>query len=173
MSPRQNLVRTCLAATAALAAAGCASQTPHAKQTPDDVKPGMIALTAADFQDTDANRWRDTTTVAAYIYAASGAYPLPMRVRGTFEFRLEGKGGKNLGRWVFDERQTEAALRQLAPGPGFVFQLSLAKLGAEQTQEREAEILCTFTPVGGTPIRARPSAPLLIGPMNREGGSGG
>jgi hypothetical protein len=92
-----------------------------------------------------------------------------MHARGSFEFRLEGRSGKQIGRWVFDEKQTEAALRQLAPGPGFVFQLSLTKIGVEQASEREAEILCTFTPVGGTPIRARPSAPLLIGPLSRDG----
>jgi len=168
MSFRRHIVQATLTAAFALAASGCATAS-KPKQAPDNATPGMIALTAGDFQDTDANRLRDTTTVAAYIYAASGAYPIPMHARGSFEFRLEGRSGKQIGRWVFDVKQTEAALRQLAPGPGFVFQLSLTKIGVEQASEREAEILCTFTPVGGTPIRARPSAPLLIGPLSRDG----
>ena len=152
---------------AAIAAAtlliGCANEQ-KAPQTPSSATPGMIALTIGDFQDTDGNHVRDTTTAAAYIYAQSTAYPLPMRVKGVFEFQLQPRNGQNLPTWRFDEKETEAAVRQLAPGPGYVFQLSLIRARAEQSVQREAEILCTFTPTGGQPIRARPSAPMLIGP---------
>ena len=149
-------------------ASGCASDPQRPRETPSEARPGMIAMTAGDFLDTDADRWRDTTTVAAYVYAASGAYPLPMKARGSFQFRLEATGGTELAVWNFDERQTQAALRQLAPGPGFVFQLNRVRGGASPIQDREAEILCTFTPLEGPPIRARPTAPLLVGPTSRE-----
>jgi hypothetical protein len=58
-------------------------------------------------------------------------------------------------------------MRNLAPGPGFVFKLNLNEVATDQLQEREAEILCVFTPVNGAPIRARPSAPLLVGSVAR------
>ena len=147
------------------ALAGCHGTGSAGPQTPSDATPGVISLNVGDFTDTDQNRYRDTTTIIAYVYAASGAYPIPMRARGSFEFELQTSKGETLKRWDFDEKQTAGAMHQMAPGPGFVFDLSLR--GEDKIERSEAEVLCTFRPSGGTPLMARPSAPVAIGPVTR------
>ena len=52
--------------------------------------------------------------------------------------------------------------------PEALFPRARLTLGAERVQEREAEIVCTFTPISGAPIRARPTAPLMVGPLGKD-----
>jgi len=154
--------------TAALATilAGCVSGGAKAPATPASVAPAKLAPIAGDFTDTDANRYRDSTRVIVYVYAESDRYPIPMKPEGSFEFRLENPDGKTIATWTFDRDKTRAAAHQLAPGPGFVFDLSLLDLGSDRIEDSEAELLVTFKPVDGPVLRARPSAPLLVGPLS-------
>jgi hypothetical protein len=154
---------------AAGAGSGCVSSKPAAAHaTPSSIAPAKIAPVAGDFTDTDANRYRDTTRVIVYIYADSDKYPIPMKPEGSFQFRLENPQGKTIATWNFDRAKTAKAARQLAPGPGFVFDLSLLDLGTDKIEDSEAELLITFTPADGPVLRARPSAPLLVGPLSRH-----
>ncbi len=143
--------------------AGCQDTNRAVRQTPADATPGAVALIVGDFTDTDQNRFRDSTNITAYVYAAG--YPIPLAARGSFEFELQSTRGAVLGRWMFDEKSSAAAMHQMAPGPGFIFNLSL--LGADRIELSEGEIVCTFRPASGTPIHARPSAPVAIGPITR------
>jgi hypothetical protein len=145
--------------------AGCASNGAP-RQAPSGVRPAALAITIGDFQDTDLNRYRDRTTAVIYIWGDSSNYPIPIKAKGSFEFRLQRHDGPVLATWNFDQAQTAAAERSLAPGPGYVFDLNLASVGAEKIPDREAEILCTFTPAEGEPLRNHPSAPLLVGPVS-------
>jgi hypothetical protein len=138
-----------------------------APPTPSEATPGRVALTVGDFVDTDDNRYRDSTTVVAYIYAASSDYPIPMKVRGSFTFRLEDKTGATIAEWTFDERQTAEAQRDLAPGPGYAFTLSL--VGNDRREQNEAQLVCAFSPTKGQPIRTRAAAVVLVGPVGRSG----
>jgi hypothetical protein len=152
---------------AAVASAGCVSTNPSAPATPSNIKPAKLVPIAGDFEDTDANRYRDTTRVVVYLYADSEKYPLSMRADGSFQFRLENPAGQTIATWNFDRERTRKSLRQLPPGPGFVFDLSLLDLGTDKIQDSEAELIVTFTPVDGPVLRARPTAPLLIGPLSK------
>jgi hypothetical protein len=150
------------------AVSGCVSDSkPKASPAPWGATPGTLAPSAQNFVDTDGDRYRDTTTAVVYVYADSG-YPISMKADGTFEFKIETPGGKTLAVWTFDRKQTRSALRELAPGPGFVFSLSLLDLGSDRIEESEANLQVTFTPVDGKAIRRRLSAPLLIGPLSRS-----
>lgn len=137
-----------------------------APQTPSSARPGAISATVGNFNDTNNNGYRDTATAVAYVVAPG--YAIPMKAKGSFEFRLETRDGQLISRWVFDENQTAQALQTLAPGPGYVFDLSLLALGSDAVTQTEGVVLCTFTPAGGEPIRAKPCGPVLVGPMSRQ-----
>lgn len=159
-------VRSLLIAAAALAA-GCAGsdQRSSAPATPQGAQPTRLAVTAADFADTDQNSYRDTTTVVVYVSA--DPYPIPVRPQGRFRFTLEGPGGRPLATWDYDAAQTEASVRDLAPGPGGVFELSLLRAGSDRIEAAEGVLTCTFYPArGGQPL-SRSVSPVLIGPTGR------
>jgi hypothetical protein len=149
--------------------AACASDSARAPSTPATATPGVLAMTVSDFVDTDANHYRDTTRTTVYIYANSSQYPIPMRITGKFEFILEDARGNRLYRWNFDEAQTAAAARMLAPGPGYIFDLSL--LGADRIEATEGEIIASFTPKGGKPIYTRTNARVAVGGITSRRGS--
>ncbi|MEX2217315.1 MAG: hypothetical protein WD749_01030 [Phycisphaerales bacterium] len=161
----------CLPAAAlagGLLLAGCVSDYgPRAPRTPASAAPDTLVPIASDFVDTDQNRFRDTTRVVVYVYADSGRYPIPVAADGAFEFRIENPAGERVAAWVFDREQTRAAMRQLAPGPGFVFELSLLAPGSggDRVADSEGQLSVLFTPSHGSPISARPTAPLLIGAL--------
>ena len=147
--------------------AGCHEPGRSVPQTPSDAVRAAVALSVGDFVDTHQNGCGDSRNITAYVY--SSRYPIPLAARGAFEFELQTTKGDVLTRWTFDEAQTAAARREMAPGPGFVFNLSM--VGSDATETTEAEIVCTFRPAGrGEPVRARPSAPIAIGPVNRRSG---
>jgi len=127
--------------------------------------PGRLALAVSgEFADTDANGYRDTTPVVAYIFADSLQYTIPLRARGTFRFELADPAtGATLASWTFDEHATSAALRDLAVGPGFIFELSLLAQGGDRLDAREASVVATFEPArAGHPLKAI-SPPVIIG----------
>lgn len=143
---------------------GCAAQNKPSRGSPSDAVPGAIALSVGDFVDTDQNRYRDTTSATVYVHAL--AYPIPLAAKGSFEFQLQTVRGETLRTWTFDQRATAAALREMAPGPGYVFSLSLR--GSDQLEQTEAEILCTFRPVSGDPVYRRLDAPVAVGAIQRR-----
>lgn len=147
-------------------AAGCSGGGRTAPHTPSSAAPGRISVTVGNFEDTDQNRYLDSTAATVYVWAAASGYPIPMRASGSFHFQLQDRTGKALADWEFGEAQAAVSLRELAPGPGYVFALSL--VGRDAIPESEAELVCTFTPkAGGPPIVARPGAPIAIGPTSR------
>jgi len=149
----------------ALLAAGCAVpvRSGNANPTPSSAVPGLVAFTVSDFTDTDSNGYRDRTNAAVYLYASG--YPIPVRTKGAAEFQLLSRDGRLLARWQFNEAQTAASQYDLAPGPGFIFELSLLSLGSDRLEATEGELICIFTPTNGRAIRARPSGPVQIGPL--------
>lgn len=154
---------------AGLCIAGCvADKGRTASATPDTAMPRVLSTVASDFVDTDGDRYRDSTEVVVYVFADTGRYPIPMRADGEFDFDLQDASGKSLHHWRFDRDKTRDALRQRAPGPGFVFELKLPK--ARQIETPEGELVVTFTPSarGSEPIRGKPTAALLIGPKSRS-----
>jgi hypothetical protein len=137
-----------------------------APATPDSARPGRVALAASDrFEDSDANGFRDLATVTAYIIPEAADYPLPMKARGTFDFVLQTRQGQRLAEWKFDQSQTAEAQYDLAPGPGFIFELSLLQTGGDRIQADEADLLCTFTPDKGESVRSRAPVRVIIGPV--------
>lgn len=153
--------------------AGCVTDGPtRPRSQPSGVQPAKL-ITAADgaFTDTDANRYRDSSAVVVYVMGDSPGYHLPIRVPGQFTIRLESPRGQLIAEWPFGVAQTEAALRNLPPGPGYVFELDLRKSqvrgGTDIIDESEADLVAIFTTDAGNTIRARTSAPILIGPVSR------
>lgn len=165
-----TLARVCGPAVLSLALVACTAGPSRPKGPPESAVPGVLALTATDFIDTDSNKFRDTSTVVIYIFPESARYQLPMPAPGTFEFVLEGPSGP-IARWEIGEQRSGEARRQLPPGPGYVFELSLIELGSDHINAEEAELLATFIPAdGGRPLRARTPSPLLLGSVGRSGG---
>ena len=152
-----------LALVAAAALAGCSSGQPAAPRTPSGVKPGLVSLTAANFLDTDQNRYADRASVLVFLFPQSAKYELPMHTPGEFVFRLEGGDGKTLREWRFDKEKTAAAARQLGPGPGYAFELSLLENGTDRLDASEGQLVCRFTPEGGEPIGTRAGSPVVLG----------
>lgn len=168
-------MRLPLAALAVCMISGCiADNSPRTPQTPTDARPGkLVPATSGSFQDTNGNQYRDTSTLVVYVLADASKYPLPMKAKGRFEVRLEDSAGGMIASWSFTKEQTAAAVRDLPPGPGFVFELDLRKSAAtgysDQINKGEASMLITFKPeAGGEPIVARTSSPILIGPIERS-----
>ena len=85
-----------IALLAAMAPVSCTTGPSRPDSAPDSAVPGVLALTATDFIDTDSNKYRDTSTVVIYVFAESAQYKLPMKAEGTFEFVLEDRGGRAL-----------------------------------------------------------------------------
>jgi hypothetical protein len=159
-----------------LALMACAADSGGGRPTPTpaSARPGLLSIAANNFMDTDGNKHRDLSTVVVYIFPDSAQYALPLAADGVFEFTLESADGRPVRHWRFDQRQTAEARRDLAPGPGFVFDLSLLENGSDRIAITEAELVATFHPAGaaGPPLRAR-TQPLLVGPIGRSGGGPG
>ena len=168
----QRSIRPVFLTIPAVVLAACAAEpTRRAERPPADATPGVLAITATDFVDTDSNKYRDTSTVVLYIFPESAQYQLPMKAEGTFEFALEDGEGRPIARWKIDENRSGEARRQLPPGPGYIFELSLFEFGSDQLTAPEAELVATFFPAdGGPPLRSRTQSPLLIGSLGRSGG---
>ncbi len=144
--------------------------TPAPAQAPADSRPGkLIPAASGSFQDTDGNLYRDSSTVVIYTFAESAKYQIPMRPQGEFQIRLEDNRGGLIASWSFSKEQTKAALRNLPPGPGCVFQLDLRQSAVTGFSDRinkgEASMVVTLKPDQGDPVTARTSAPILIGPI--------
>lgn len=167
MIPR---VTICLAA-AVLAA--CVSDGPtRPPRQPSDIRPAkLIPAVNGSFSDTDANRYRDTSSVYLYVMGDAPGYRIPIAVPGEVTIRLEDPRGRPVAEWHFDKAQTASALHNLPPGPGYVFELDLRKSpmrrGSDVTEDAEADLVAIFTPDQGEVVRARTSAPILIGPVGR------
>jgi hypothetical protein len=141
------------------------------------VTPAALVVAADNFVDTDGNGYRDTTSVIVYLFSQERA--VPTTAEGTFTFMLESMGGEPIVEWRFDRQQSAAAMRQLAPGPAYIFELSLfdaSRPDGVRTSDRlsisEADLLVTFTPAVAEgqqtrSLRGRPGAPLQVGPRTR------
>ena len=156
-------MRTLALTLAACLVAGCSSGQPQAARTPSTARPGLLSLTAANFLDTDQNRYADRATVLVFIFPDSARYELPMHAEGEFLFRLDDPKGKPIREWRFDRQQAAAAARQLGPGPGYAFELSLLQNGSDRLEASDGVLVCRFTPVQGEPIGTRAGSPVVLG----------
>ncbi len=161
-----------LIAAVSVTIAGCVSDAPPRQRQPADVHPAKL-ITAADgsFTDTDANRYRDSSMVVVYVMGDAANYQLPIKVAGEFLIRLEDPRGKVIAEWRFDKATTAAAMRNLPPGPGFVFELDLRRSrvrgGTDVMEDREADLIAEFRPEAGEMVKSRTSSPIEIGPVGR------
>lgn len=160
-----------LVVIAAVLPAACTTGPRRPTSAPDSAIPGVLALTATDFVDTDGNKYRDTSTIVIYIFPESAQYLLPMKAEGTFEFVLEDRSARPLARWNIGPDRAGAARRRLPPGPGYVFEISLLEFGSDLVDLPEAELVATFIPDDGSrSLHARTQSPLLLGSVGRSGG---
>jgi hypothetical protein len=157
------VIRLCGLTVLATVSFGCVSDRPQAQRTPSSARPGLVSMTAANFLDTDQNRYGDRATVLVFIFPDSAQYELPMHAPGEFLFRLEDTSGKLIREWRFDKDRTAAAARQLGPGPGYAFELSLLESGTDRVEVGEGLLVCRFTPADGAPIGTRTGTPVVLG----------
>jgi hypothetical protein len=163
-----------LAAAVSLVLGGCVTEggPRPAGRPPSGIKPESMVVLAPNLVDTNENSYRDTTPVVVYVFGDRPGYAAPIEIAGSFEFKLMDRSGGLVGAWAYTPEQTAQALRRLSPGPGYVFTLNLLDHGTDVTEVREADLVCTFTPRGADPIKARSSAPLLVGRIINDPASG-
>lgn len=178
MTSRLLLRCTIVAAAAAAASipSGCVSagpSRPAARRPPADARPERLVPVQGQFEDTDGNRYGDSSLVVVYVYSRPH-YDLPVPAKGSFEFTLADPGGTVIRRWEFDAASSERGRVTTPVGPGFAFTLSLLDDGGtDVVAGTEAELTCEFRASDGPErIRARVSAPVVVGPVRPGGATG-
>ncbi|MCC6676588.1 MAG: hypothetical protein IT436_05535 [Phycisphaerales bacterium] len=144
-------------ATAGVVAAGCVSAEPRDRpppKQPEWAKASALLVSTSFPEDTDGNGYLDTIGLTAYIF--DDQFPgASIQVPGAFNFALNAPDGAPLAAWDLTPQETEAIVRVMPPGPGYVVRLSLLEKGTDRTDFRSAELHTTFTPVSGKAVRAK------------------
>lgn len=143
--------------------AGCVADRRPTPQQPDAVQATRLWIAATPPEDTDGDALPDTTLVTAFLFADPTQYQIPVQIPGAFAFQLVDEQGQTVSQWRFDAAESKAAGRNLPPGPGHVFTLSLLTQGVEQARPRTLELTGVFTPTSGRPLHSRAGASFVFG----------
>lgn len=180
---------TIVAAPALALLAGCVTEGgPKAvRPPPRGLVPHSLTMVTQNPVDTNENGYRDTMPVVIYVFGSDPSYPSPFTVAGAFDFYLVDAEGRRIRDWSFLPDATARAVRKLAPGPGYVFTLSLLEGGDDALEAGNARLVGIlrqedfvnpeFPPTdarngpgsisrGSGDIRAE-SPPLLVGPVHQ------
>jgi hypothetical protein len=151
---------------AAVMLVGCVSDEPHKKLGPQpaNVQPSRLGVWATLPEDTDANGYLDTVDVTVYV--SSDAYAAPVAVPGSFEFKLLGKGGKELATWDIPEARTAQSMRRMQVGPAYLFRLSMLEVGSDVLEAQPVNLAAEFRPKTGEPVRS-PLTALQFGKIRK------
>jgi len=150
------------------AAAGCVSDEPERRairSQPTDIAPDTLWLGAKPFADSDSNGYLDTVDLTVYLF--SDQYPeASLYVPGAFEFALVTKDAKELARWAFDSAAAREHAKRLAPGPCYLFSLSLLEKGSDEFDPQTANLTAAFIPQAGKPVKAHETG-MRVGKVGR------
>lgn len=177
-----------LAAPLALLA-GCVTEGgPQAvRPPPRGLSPASLTMVTQNPVDTNENGYRDTMPVVVYVFGADPGYAAPFTVPAGFDFSLIDADGREIRAWSFPPEASARAVRRLAPGPGYIFTLSLLGNGDDVMQAGNARLVGMLRQAEGGnsegssaeslsgpgpfrrtsgDIRAE-SPPLLVGPVHQ------
>lgn len=121
-----------------------------------------LSVTASWPEDSNANGYPDLITVTVYMFDSRQPY-VSLQVPGTFSAKLIGADKNDVRTWQLTPEQTEAAMRRLAVGPGYVFPLNLNDNGGDVLPTQPVDLIVTFHPVDGKPVPSRGATSLRIG----------
>lgn len=160
-----------LAALASALLTACVTDGPPTAQSPpplpppsSDVQPVAIDLSASRFaQDSDKNGYADSITLSVFLFNIE-KYPASLAAHGRFVFELLDESGKRLCDWSMSDAQVEAARRDLLPGPGYAFRISMRDCGSDEIEKTDAQLNCMYIPAaGGTPLRSANPVRVSVG----------
>lgn len=136
---------------------GCVSDEPTRRPPPaqpEQIAPSAVQIFLSLPEDTNANSYVDTVMVTVYLFA--DGYAPSVFVQGEFQFRLLNKDGTEVAQWTITREASQASVRRLPPGPGYMIQLNLLDRGTDQIPSNPLDLYCSFTPTGGKTVHARP-----------------
>lgn len=160
--------RVVIVSMVGLLIAGCVTEDPRrrnsapAVQAPAGSQPAVLQIFAGAARDTNGNNYVDTVTITAFLFDEQ-RYDLPIRVEGSFTFRLTRADGTVLAEWQFSPEDGDRALVRMPPGPGYRFDLSLLAKGGDKLEPQAVDLTGVFTPVKGTPVTSAGGATLRLG----------
>jgi hypothetical protein len=173
--PLRRFTAAAVTGVVAVGLCGCVVEGPplrHARaesppEQPDDLPPGSVVLTVSQFpEDTDADGYADTILATAHLFSHDPRYPLPITPPGTMRFFLQNGTGQILAEWRFEPDKTARHRHPSGVGVGYVFQLDLAKAGAEHVAAMDATLRCEFVPESGAQaVHSRGGVTVALGPV--------
>jgi hypothetical protein len=135
---------------------------------PTNATVDRLSVSSSWPEDSDANGYPDLITVTVYMFDSRQSY-VSLHSPGIFTAKLISPENKDVRTWTLTEEQTERAVRRLAVGPGYVFSLNLNENGGDVLPTQAVDLIVTFVPKKGEPVRSRGATSLRIG----KGGAGG
>ena len=156
MTPRRPLATALVPVLALLA--GCVTERPanrpQPKPQPAQVTVGKVWISSTPPQDTDVNGFFDTVDLTIYLFAPN--FPASILVPGEFTFELHSKSApdaKPIVTWQISKEAAAAATGSSAVGPYYFFRLSLLDRGGDVMADQTADLVATFTPERGGPVK--------------------
>lgn len=134
---------------------------------PDGLRADSVVLTVSQFpEDTDADGYADTILATTHLFSHDPRYPLPITPPGGMRFFLLDAMGKTLAEWRFEPGKTARHRHPSGVGVGYVFQLDLARAGAERVEPTDATLRCEFIPESGVrAVQSRGGVTVALGPV--------
>lgn len=160
-----------LACALSLLAMGCVTEGRPQHQIPpppsapsSDVFPTVIDVSASRFgQDSDKNGYADVVNVSVFLFNLE-KHPASLHAAGQFVFELTGDDNKRIAQWTLTAAEVQACRRDLLPGPGYVFQLSIRDQISDEIPRTDAQLSVMYIPAaGGQALRSPNPVRVSIG----------
>lgn len=155
-----------LMALVGLVLGGCVTEggrpTRSFPRQPESVQATIIQAYATPPRDTNANGYADTVNVTVYLFDEK--YPVPILLPGVMVFEFRKPDGSAVAQWSMTQEQVASAAKQLPPGPGYDFILSLVAASVSDRLEPQAvDLSVTFAPTWGNAVTSLGGTTLRLG----------
>lgn len=162
---RRRARRNALAVAAGLLGVhGCVSDEPKVRipAPPDWVAPNKLFFSCTWPKDTDGNGFPDTFTASVSLWDERYVYR-SLQAPGQFRFDLREQQGSTLGAWTYADERVTSALRGAQAGPYYEFTMNINDVIQDNRSAQTVDLMVTFIPPTGSPVRASEVVSLRIG----------